>query len=103
MPTAVSVTAVGLNAVAGIIIHVLLTLGFLLLASGSENARGLSLPSTGVIVTALGVLLAVGIGSIALPFVRRLFAAHVLPQLRSGWDAIKTIGHSPGRLLLRSR
>jgi undecaprenyl-diphosphatase len=100
VPAAVSVTAVGLNAVAGVMIHILLTLVFLLLASGSDVAGGLSLPSTGVIVGALGVLAVVGAGSAALPFVRRLLVTHVLPQLRSGWDAIRTISHSPGRLVL---
>ena len=100
VPTAVSVTAVGLNAVAGVIIHVLLTLGFLLLASGSDAAGGLTLPSTGVIVSALAVLVGIAAVSLALPLVRRLFVTTVLPQLRSGWDSIRTIGHSPGRLAL---
>ncbi len=100
VPTAVSVTAVGLNAVAGVMIHVLLTLGFLLLASGSDTAGGLALPSTGVIVFALAVLLGIAAVSIALPFIRRLLVTNVLPQLRSGWDAIRTIGHSPGRVAL---
>ncbi len=100
VPTAVSVTAVGLNAVAGVVMHVLLTLVFLLLASGNESARGLSLPSTGVIAGAFMVLAVVGFGSVALPYIRWRLRTHVLPQLRSGWEAIKTIGHSPGRLLL---
>ncbi len=98
VPTAVGVTAVGLNAIAGVIVHVLLTFGFLLLASGNRITRGLSLPSTGVLVVALGVLVLVAAASAALPFVRRQYVTHVLPQLRSGWEAIRTIGHSPGRL-----
>ena len=38
--------------------------------------------------------------SIGLPIIRRLFVASVLPQLKSGWAAIRTIGRSPGRLAM---
>ena len=100
VPTTVSVTAVGLNAVAGVIVHVSLTLGFLLLASGDQGAGGVSLPSTGVIVFALAVLSGIAAISVAVPFIRRLLVTSVLPQLRSGWQAIRTIGHSPSRLAL---
>ncbi len=100
VPTAVSVTAVGLNAIAGVVVHVLLTLGFLLLASGGDEAKGLTLPSTSVIFFALAVVATVAATSVMLPVIRRQIVTHVLPQLRSGWEAITTIGRSPGRLLL---
>lgn len=100
VPTAVSVTAVGLNAVAGVMVHLSLTLLFLLVASGNENATGIALPSTGVIVTALAVLAVIATVSIGLPFIRHLFVSSVLPQLESGWAAIRAIGRSPGRLAM---
>ena len=100
VPTAVSVTAVGLNAIAGVVVHVLLTLGFLLLASGDGNAKGLTLPSTSVTLFALAVVATVAATSVVLPVIRRQIVTHVLPQLRSGWEAIKAIGHRPGRLVL---
>ncbi len=100
VPSAVSVTAVGLNAIAGVIVHVMLTLGFLLLASGDDNAQGLTLPSTSVVFFALAVVATVAAISVVLPVIRRQIVVHVLPQIRSGWEAIKTIGHSPGRLVL---
>ena len=43
-----------------------------LLASGDEGAGGLSLPSTGVIVTALGVLVVVS-GTAAAPLIYSIF------------------------------
>lgn len=100
VPTAVSVTAVGLNAIAGVVVHLLLTLWFLLLASGSENSGGLALPSSRIVVLVLLIFVAVVAASAALPLTRQQLAAHVVPQLRSGWEAIRVISHSPGRLAL---
>lgn len=100
VPAAVSVTAVGLNAIAGVVVHVLLTLGFLLLASGDDNATGLTLPSTSVILFTLAVVATVAAVAVLLPAIRRQIVTHLLPQLRSGWEAIRTIGQSPGRLVL---
>lgn len=100
VPAAVSLTGVGVNAVAGVIVHVVLTLGFLVLASGSGSAQGLSVPSAGVVLVSLGVLVGVGVVSSALPFVRRLFVTHVLPQLRTGWESIRTLGRQPLRLVM---
>ncbi|MFW2381167.1 MAG: flippase-like domain-containing protein [Acidimicrobiales bacterium] len=100
VPTTVSVTAVGLNAIAGVAVHVLLTLWFLLLASGTENSGGLALPSTRIVVLVLLIVAAVIGASVALPVTRRQLAAYVVPQLRSGWEAIRVISHSPSRLVL---
>jgi len=37
---------------------------------------------------------------VGLPFVRRVFVARLLPQLKTGWEAIRTIGRRPSRLLM---
>ena len=100
VPAAMSVTAVGLNAVAGLIVHVLLILGFLLLSSNNESATGLAIPSPTILGLAAAAVAVVLVVSIALPVIRRLIVTHVLPQLRAGLKSIGTISHSPGRLAL---
>lgn len=99
VPVAVSVTAVGINTVAGAIVHVVLTLLFVLLASGGPSADT-SFVSPATVATAVAILVAIALVSIALPLTRRLVVVHVLPQLRTGWAAIMTIGRSPARLAL---
>lgn len=99
VPTAVSVTAVGLNAVAGVIVHLSLTAAFLLLSSTDEGT-GLPVPSPATVGVALIIAIAIIAITIALPATRRLMVANVVPQLKSGWASIRTIGHSPGRLAL---
>ncbi|MGI9603403.1 MAG: lysylphosphatidylglycerol synthase domain-containing protein, partial [Acidimicrobiales bacterium] len=100
VPTAVSVTAVGVNAVAGLVMHLLLTLTFLLLSGGQEGSDGLAVPSPEVVAGAAIVTVVVLAVSTALPVSRRLLASHVLPQLRAGWVSIRTIGRNPARLTL---
>ena len=96
---AVSVTAVGVNTVAGLMVHVTLTLVFLLLTSGDEQSSGLPVPSPGVVGVAMAVTVAVIAVSIALPLTRRVLTNHVVPQLKAGWGSLRTIGQSPGRLV----
>ncbi len=99
VPPAVSVTAVGINAIAGVIVHVTLTLLFLLLASDSDTSSGLPVPSPLVVGVGFAAAIAVIGASLALPLTRRLLTTRVLPQLRAGWGSLRTIGRSPGRLL----
>jgi undecaprenyl-diphosphatase len=98
--TAISVSAVGINAVAGVIVHLLLTLGFLLLASGNRGDQGVPLPSTRSVAMALAVGVVLIAVSVGLPFSRRLLIARVIPQLRTGWQAMRTLGKSPTRLVV---
>ena len=100
VPTAVSVTAVGLNAVVGAIVHISLTLAFLLLASRTDNTGSLSVPSPRTLGVAVGAIGLVFLVSVAVPRLRHLMSAHVVPQLRAGMEAVRTIGHSPVRLAL---
>lgn len=99
VPVAVSVTAVGLNAIAGLVMHISLTLVFLLLASGDDDAT-LAIVSPATIAVAVTVLVVVILGSTALPVTRRLLTTHVVPQLRAGWVSIRAIGRSPSRLVM---
>lgn len=100
VPSAVSITAVGLNAVAGLIMHVAMTVAFLLLASNDEGSGGLAVPSPATLGIAAAIAVSVLAVSIALPFIRRLLIAHVIPQLKAGWESIRTISHSPSRMAM---
>jgi uncharacterized protein (TIRG00374 family) len=100
VPTAVGVTAVGLNAIAGLIIHIVLTLCFLLLASGDNRSEGLSLPSTGTLLLVLVAFAGTIAAAIAIPSTRRLINAHIVPQLKSGWESLAVIIRDPLRLFL---
>ena len=100
VPTAVSVTAVGLNTIAGLIMHVLLMILFLFLSSGSESSAGLPIPSPRFIALAILAILGLVVLSASVGPTRRLLKTHVLPQLRTGWASIKIIGRSPSRLAL---
>jgi undecaprenyl-diphosphatase len=98
VPAAVSVTAVGLNALAGVSVHVTLTLCFLLLASGNEGSGGLAVPSSGAIVLGLAAIGLAVAGCVAVPATRRLVVMRGVPQLRSGWGSLKAVAQDPGRL-----
>lgn len=98
VPTAVSLTAVGVNAIAGLLMHLTLTLTFLLMSS-SGTGSSLPIPSPAVVGFAGAAALAVIALSTAMPLTRRLIKTHVVPQLRAGWESIRTIRHSPGRLI----
>lgn len=100
VPTPVGVTAVGLNAIAGVVIHVLLTLWFLLLASDDSGSTGLHLPSSGALGAVLVGLLCAIVLSVAIPITRGPIIEHVWPQIQAGWEALRSIAHSPGRLVL---
>ncbi|MFT7475408.1 MAG: protocatechuate 3,4-dioxygenase beta subunit [Verrucomicrobiales bacterium] len=100
IPTAVSVTAVGLNAVAGLIMHVGLTLTFLLLSGGNRESGGVPVPSPKWVGFGFGAAVAIIGLSLAVPFTRTLVMERVAPQLRAGWDSMQQIGKSPGRIAL---
>ena len=100
IPTAVSVTAVGLNAVAGLIMHIVLILAFLVLSGGSSESGGLPVPSPTAVAIGLAAAIAVIAASLAVRFTRRLVVERVVPQLRTGWESLQQIGRSPGRIAL---
>lgn len=97
VPTAVAGTAIGLNAVAGLIMHITLTVAFLLLSS-SDGGVELPLPSPGTVGFAAAFLVVIVAVSMSLPLTRRLVRAHVIPQLRTGVASMSAIMHSPARL-----
>ncbi|NNF70373.1 MAG: flippase-like domain-containing protein [Acidimicrobiia bacterium] len=100
VPTGVGVTAIGLNAIAGLIMHIVLTVSFLLLASGQNGSKGLSLPSTGTIVLVLVAVVGTAAAAAAVPSTRRLIDTYIIPQLKSGWESMTVVIHDPVRLFL---
>ncbi len=99
VPTAAAGTAIGLNAIAGLIMHVALIVLFLLLSSAHGGVE-LPLPSPSTVGLAFAILIVVIFVSVALPLTRRIVVKHVIPQLRTGLSSLSAIAHSPSRLLL---
>ena len=100
VPVATGVTAVGLNAVAGAIIHVSLIVVFTFLASSDNSNSSLPLPSPGVLIVAVLIALAVIGVSYAVPLTRRLINTHVVPQLKAGLSTIIELSKQPSKLVL---
>ena len=100
VPVTTGVTAVGLNAVAGVIIHVSLIVVFTFLASSDNSDSSLPLPSPGVLL--IGILIALGIIAVsyAIPLTRRLINTHIVPQLKSGLSTIVELSKQPTKLAL---
>ncbi len=96
---AVAVAGVGINALAGIAVHLSFTLLFVLWA-GRQGGIGLGLPSTALILGVVVLLLAVAGLLVALPWSRR----RLWPALaRSSRDALRGAGdlaRQPGKLVL---
>jgi len=96
---AVAVPAVGINTVGGFVLHVLLLAVFLVWAD--RDAFGsLRLPdwqTTGYGLAAVVLITAV---ALALPAVRRILAAHLVPVLRRSVGGIGAVLHKPSKLAL---
>lgn len=98
IPTATAVSAIGLNTIAGLVVHVsLVTL--VALAAGSSNDVTLPVPN-GLVVAAVTVGLAV-VGAVlwAIPAGRQLLTANLVPALRSAWATVSTIARTPSKLV----
>jgi undecaprenyl-diphosphatase len=93
------VTAVGVNALAGAIVHAVLLVIFLTWA-GRGVGRAFKLPSSSKLLVILAVLAAV-IGLIMITRQGRRFAARkLLPSLRSSLASLGRVARSPVRLAL---
>lgn len=91
----VAVAGVGLNAVAGFIIHIVLLGGFILWAGSSggdatsQASQRLSAPSGTTVLLVVGVLVALVALLLAIPWTRRLARDRVVPLVR---DAVRGLG-----------
>lgn len=97
VPPAEAITGVGLNVVAGGIVHVMLLAVFFAWA-GQSDAAAFSLPGSSKLLVVVAVLLALAGAALATRWGRRMVRAHVLPALQQSWTSITALVRSPGRL-----
>ncbi len=99
IPVPIAVSAVGINGVAGLIVHITMTTFFFVLAGRSDVETPVSLPSTALLLTILGAILAISALVYIIPWGRRLLSKQVMPHLRTAGSSLKTIAAQPGKLL----
>lgn len=98
VPPAEAVTGVGLNVVAGGIVHIGLLVVFFAWAGHGDSA-GFSVPSSSKLLVAIVVVLAIAGAVMATKWGRNIVRAHVLPSLRQSLGSIVSLARSPSRLL----
>jgi undecaprenyl-diphosphatase len=95
---AAGVTGIGLNVVAGALVHVLLLFVFIAWA-GQSDTNSFKIPSSSKVLVAIAVVLAlVGI-AIATRWGRRILQKHVLGFLKRSWASIVVLARSPAKLV----
>ena len=98
VPPAEAVTGVGLNVVAGGIVHVGLLVVFFAWA-GRAGGAGFSVPSSSKLLVAIAVVLAIAGVVMSTRWGRKVVRSHVLPSLRQSVLSIVSLGRSPSRLV----
>ncbi|MEO8267057.1 MAG: lysylphosphatidylglycerol synthase transmembrane domain-containing protein [Ilumatobacteraceae bacterium] len=96
--TATAVGAVGVDTIAGVIVHFTLT-GLFIALAGSSGLRTFDLPSWGTIgLIAAGVALVAAIG-VAVPWSRALLTTRVLPATKRSLANVGEIARQPGKMI----
>lgn len=93
----VAVSGVGLNSAAGLVGHVTLILIFLLWA-GKDAFGGFSLPDPKWILVGIGVVVALGAATMAIPVSRRLIVTKLVPILQRAIHGMAGVFKHPGKL-----
>jgi uncharacterized protein (TIRG00374 family) len=96
--TATAVGAVGVNTIAGLIVHVTLT-GLFIALAGSSGLHTFDLPSMvtiGLIAAGIAVVAAVGV---AVPWSRALLVTRVLPATKRSLANIGEIARQPSKMI----
>ncbi len=96
---AVAVAGVGLNNVAGIIVHVLLLTIFVTTA-GRSATDAFSLPSGGSVLIVLAVVLAAAGVVMVVPRGRKLWLRRIWPIVRKSFAGIATVAANPSKMLM---
>ena len=99
VPPAEAVTGVGLNVIAGGIVHVGLLVVFFAWA-GRSSTSAFAIPSSSKMLVAIVVVLALIGAVLATRRGRKLVRSHVVPPLRSSIASVVSLGRSPTRLLV---
>ncbi len=96
--TATAVGAVGVDTIAGVIVHFTLT-GLFIALAGSSGLRTFDLPSWGTIgLIAAGVALVAAVG-VAVPWSRALLTTRVLPATKRSLANVGEIARQPGKMI----
>ncbi|MET0628715.1 MAG: lysylphosphatidylglycerol synthase transmembrane domain-containing protein [Acidimicrobiia bacterium] len=96
---AVAVPAVGLNAVAGFAVHILMLVGFLVWA-GRSAFGSIKLPDPQVLVYGVAVVGVLAVVTFAIPWVRRTLAERLVPVLRRSASGLGVVLRQPLKLAL---
>jgi glycosyltransferase 2 family protein len=97
VPPAEAVTGMGLNVVAGAVVHVVLLVVFF--AWAGRGGAGFSIPSSSKVLVVIVVVLAVLGIAIATRKGRHLLRKHVLGGVKRGLASVGSLARSPRRLL----
>ena len=96
IPPSTAISAVGLNTLAGLLVHVSLVIVFGVVAGSS--GVGLPVPSGGTAVIVVGALILASGLVMALPVGRRLVTRNLIPALKNAVAAIAVIAATPRKL-----
>ncbi len=96
---AVAVTGISLNTAGGFVVHLLMTLVFIVWA-GSEAFKGFSLPDPKWFLVGAGVVAVLAIVSFAVPSTRRLLKEKVLPIFGRAVNGVNQVIHRPGKIAM---
>jgi undecaprenyl-diphosphatase len=97
--TAVATSGVGLNAVAGIVGHVVL-IGVFFLWAGNDSFGDVSLPSPRALLIGVGVVLLLLAIAMAVPTSRKLVTTKLLPILLKSVSGLRDVLTTPAKLVL---
>jgi uncharacterized protein (TIRG00374 family) len=98
LDTPSAVAAIGVDSVAGFIVHLTLT-GLFVALAGSSGLRTFDLPSLGTIgLIAAGVVLVAAV-SVAIPWSRSLLMTRVLPATKRSLGNIGEIARQPNKMM----
>ncbi len=96
--TTTAVAAVGVDTIAGVIVHLTLT-GLFIALAGSSGLKTFDLPSWGTIgLIAAGVALVAATG-VAVPWSRALLTTRVWPATKRSLANVSEIAHQPGKMI----
>lgn len=93
-----AVAAVGVDLVAGGIVHVTLT-GLFLALAGTSGLKTFALPSLGPLGLAAAAIVAIGAVVLALPWTRAQLRTRVLPATKRSMASVGEIARQPGTMI----
>ena len=94
----VAVTGIGLNVLAGAIVHAILLVLFL--AWAGQSSSGFKIPSSSKMLVVIAVVLAIVGVVLATRWGRRLVLGRVVRFVRESWSSIKVLARSPLKLAM---